>query len=143
MFVRAINILLVIRREKHENIRFPMNGLVYRGGGLGDAHKGFYTVGKSFRVAGFLATSFQRKTADFFMEGADRRNEPCVLWVIKVDPRGLDSVVHRCKHVSYVENTNVKGEEEYLFAPYSPFTVQEVSAFMYVCMYVCWLMRRQ
>jgi hypothetical protein len=33
---------------------------------------------------------------------------------------------YRCDHVSYVERSNVEGEEEYLFAPYSPFTVTKV-----------------
>jgi hypothetical protein len=30
------------------------------------------------------------------------------------------------KHVNYVNASNVSGEAEYLFAPYSPFTVKEV-----------------
>jgi hypothetical protein len=35
-----------------------------------------------------------------------------------------------------VARTKVPGEEEYLFAPYSPFTVKEVCVCMYVYMYV-------
>ena len=34
---------------------------------------------------------------------------------------------YRCKHVNLVEKTNVQGEEEFLFAPYSVFTVSSVT----------------
>jgi hypothetical protein len=33
---------------------------------------------------------------------------------------------YSCKHVNYVSVSKVPGEAEYLFAPYSPFTVKEV-----------------
>ena len=32
----------------------------------------------------------------------------------------------RCKHVNLVHKTHVKGEEEFLFAPYSVFTLESV-----------------
>ena len=122
-----MNTLLVSRRGEQDNIRFPSGGVVYRGGGLPQDHIEFYEVGKAFRVAGFLATSFSVNKAIDFMGYADYRNEPCVLWDIRVDPRGETSNVYRCKHVSYVTYSDLPGEEEYLFAPYSPFTVKEVS----------------
>jgi hypothetical protein len=31
--------------------------------------------------------------------------------------------LERCKHVNFCENSDVHGEEEFLFAPYSVFTV--------------------
>ena len=34
---------------------------------------------------------------------------------------------YRCKHVNLVEKTNVQGEQEFLFAPYSVFTVSSVA----------------
>ena len=40
-----------------------------------------------------------------------------MLWIVRIDP------VLKCVHVNLVEKTNVPGEEEYLFAPYSAFTV--------------------
>ena len=40
-----------------------------------------------------------------------------VLWRVRIDPE------RRCLHVNLVEKSNVPGEEEYLFAPYSAFTV--------------------
>ena len=43
---------------------------------------------------------------------------------MKVDPRGKDFARYRCKHVNFVENSNVSGEREFLYAPYSVFTVE-------------------
>ena len=34
---------------------------------------------------------------------------------------------YRCKHVNLVEKTHIQGEEEFLFAPYSVFTVLSVT----------------
>jgi hypothetical protein len=67
---------------------------------------------------------------------------PPVHWVIRVDPRGEKSLRcacavlvaavashadharrYRCKHVNLVEKSNVAGEIEFLFAPFSVFTV--------------------
>ena len=40
-----------------------------------------------------------------------------ILWTIRIDP------ALKCKHVNLVTKSNVPGEAEYLFAPYSAFTV--------------------
>jgi hypothetical protein len=134
--VAAMNTLLLSRRGDIKMLRFPPNGVTYRGGGLRDEYKSFFTPGKVFRVAGFLASSFLLEKADEFMCFADARGEPCVMWELRVDPEGERLVSRTCKHVNYVARTKVPGEEEYLFAPYSPFTVKEVRVCMYVCMYV-------
>ena len=44
-----------------------------------------------------------------------------ILWTIRIDP------ALKCKHVNLVTKSNVPGEAEYLFAPYSAFTVLSVS----------------
>jgi hypothetical protein len=106
---------------------FPPKGLLYRGGGLPDEHKSFYQVGQVFRASSFLSTSFDRSIADQFMVYADTRREPCVLWEIRLHPGGEYSALLRCKHVNLVAYSNLERELEYLFAPYSPFTVKEVS----------------
>ena len=128
VIVRAVNTLLLAHRGAVQKIVFPKNGVTYRGGGLPDEHRRFYTAGKKYRVPGFLATSFSRQVAENFMMWADSRNEPCVLWIVEVDPEGEHSQAKRCMHVNYVERTgpDVPVEEEYLFAPYAPFTVKEV-----------------
>jgi hypothetical protein len=46
-----------------------------------------------------------------------------VKWIVELDPRGRDALQYRCKHVNFCENSDVPGEEEFLFAPYSVFTV--------------------
>ena len=40
-----------------------------------------------------------------------------MLWRIHPDERGQDDFVFTCKHVNYVQNTNVAGEDELLFVP--------------------------
>ena len=50
-----------------------------------------------------------------------RGDDDCVLWTIRIDS------AQKCKHVNLVTTTNVEGEQEYLFAPYSAFTVLSVS----------------
>jgi hypothetical protein len=83
-------------------------------------HLGFFTAGKKYRVPGFLATSLNENIARNFMAMANQsRDEPCVLWIITVD--------RKCLHVSYIARTHVSTEEEFLFAPYSPFKVLRVS----------------
>ena len=49
-----------------------------------------------------------------------------VHWIFHQHPEAEASVMHRCRHVSFVSRTNVPGEEEYLFAPYSVFTIRRV-----------------
>lgn len=123
---RPYNILLITHRLATEQIKFPLNGVVYRGGGLPDEHRSFFKLGREFRVAGFLASSFSQETAEHFMSSARARGEPCIMWEIHVDPAGESSPAKRCMHVSYVERSNMPGEKEYLFAPYLPFTVKQV-----------------
>lgn len=125
-FVAVINQTLVHTRSRvPQNIRsHPPK--VYRGGGMPHKHLEFFAVGKKYRVAGFLATSLKKDTAREFMQRENQfHGEPCVLWIINID--------RNCLHVSYVEKTHVNTEEEYLFAPYSPFKVVNVS---YVCYFL-------
>ena len=49
-------------------------------------------------------------------------------WIVELDPRGRDALQYRCKHVNFCENSDVPGEEEFLFAPYSVFTVISLTA---------------
>ena len=56
------------------------------------------------------------------------RAEVPVHWIFHQHPRAEASVEYRCRHVSYISDsmTNVPGEGEYLFAPYSVFTIRRV-----------------
>ena len=126
VIARGVNTLLITRRTDAHEIISPPNGVVYRGGGLSDQHRQFYHVGKKYRVPGFLATSFSQEVAESFMTWADRRGEPCVLWIVHVVPEGESSNARKCMHVNYVTRSEAENEQEYLFAPYAPFTVREV-----------------
>jgi hypothetical protein len=123
--VRTINQLLITRRvHGGQQVRFPPDSTCWRGGVLPDHHRDFFQPGTKFRFPVFLATSFSENTAEEFLYRAHMsRNLPAVKWHIKLDPRGAAQIRFRCKHVNYVERTNVQGEDEFLFVPYSAFTV--------------------
>ena len=113
-------------------VPFPPGGVTLRGGGFDNAHQGFFTVGKQFRVPGFLATSFQQATALRFLRTQQAYGRQGILWVVRVDPAGEHDPSKRCKHVNFVshslivDHAGAPAEREYLFAAYSVFTVLEV-----------------
>jgi hypothetical protein len=106
---------------------FPADGITYRGGGFDDAHQDFFTPGKSYRVPGFVATSFSRARAQYFL---GRSTAPAkIMWVVYVNPAGAADRAQRCKHVNLVTHRapGVPDEQEYLFTAYSIFTVRAVT----------------
>ena len=132
--VRAINSLCVLRCNPAK-LMFPPNGITYRGGAL-PLHfvkqlpgqpPPFFVAGKKYRVPMYLATSFELRVAKNFCDMADVRGESPVIWSIKVDPRGASDPLYRCKHVNQVAKSNVPGEAEFLYAPYSVFTIESVT----------------
>ena len=140
--VHAVNELCVVRRRDLGTLTFPENGQTYRGGGFDDSHQGFFTVGKKYRYPGFLATSANERVADEFIDRAVNPNtggiqraqpaRPGIKWIVKFDPRGATDPRFRCQHVNFVKHSHVLNElgepkeNEFLFAPYSVFTVLEV-----------------
>jgi serine/threonine protein kinase len=127
IIARALNTNLVAGRTS--SVIFPANGQCWRGGGFDEQHRSFFTVGKKYRVPGFLATSLQKNVTQTFMFRAEAAGYPVVQWCIQLDsrsdPHGENSLQHRCKHVNLIRVTHVPGEEEYLFAAFSVFTVSE------------------
>ena len=123
---RNINQLCVTRRKEVPQLP-PDGGVCYRGSGLPDVHQAFFSAGKKYRVPGFLATSFARGVAKKFLYNTHHGSGlPVVLWRVHLDPRGRDDFDFTCKHVNYVESSHVGGEKEFLFAPFSAFTVRSV-----------------
>lgn len=122
--VKGINIRRVMLRANFavKRIKFPKHGVCFRGTGFRNEHQPFFEKGRKYRVPGFLATSLSEHIAKQFARRADA-NHPRVLWRITVDPRGKSDPTYRCNHVNVVRHTCLKGESEYLFAPYSAFTV--------------------
>jgi hypothetical protein len=102
-------------------------GECWRGGGFNMAHKDFFTVGKTYRVPGFLATSPRRAATNDFKTRAEAAGYRVVQWKFEFDPRGDPHGVNdkdfRCKHINKLRVTHFLNEDEYLFQAYSPFTV--------------------
>ena len=68
----------------------------FRGGGLPDQHRAFYTVGKRFRTRMYLATSFKKSTARAFMLTHRKPIESHpVLWTIRFTHG-------QCLHVNFL-----------------------------------------
>ena len=63
------------------------------------------------------------------MSGPILAGQSSIIWVVHVDLSGDHDVARRCKYVNLVSvsNTHVAGEAEFLFAPYSIFTVRSVA----------------
>ena len=93
----------------------------FRGGGFDDRHRRFFVVGRKFRQPAFLATSSSEEVADRFMHRAISTAK--VKWVIRIDSK------RKCAHVNLVVNRvpGLPDEQEYLFTPYSAFTVMSVA----------------
>ena len=72
---------------------------------------------RKYRQPAYLATSFSEAVARQFI--VERGGDDCVLWRVRIDP------VRKCHHVNLVTKTvpGLPDEQEYLFAPYSAFTV--------------------
>ena len=119
---RGINTLCVTAgtlRGEAVAVTHPPNNVCLRGGGFDDKYRGFFVQGRKFRQPAFLATSFSEQVARKFI-GWSSMPVKC-LWRVRIDPE------RKCGHVNLVRKTNVQGEEEYLFAPYSAFEVLSVS----------------
>ena len=101
---------------------YPTDGTTWRGGGFRNQFQPFFERmrGKKYRVPGFLATSNKRRVATNFAFTADNAHSRA-LWKIDFDRRGKYQPDFKVRHMTFVSNTLVKGEGEYLFAPYSVF----------------------
>lgn len=66
---RAINTLCV-KRGNLPQVTWPANYTTWRGGGLPNEHRPFFSPGTKYRVPMFLATSFDESTAYQFAERA-------------------------------------------------------------------------
>ena len=94
---------------------FPPDNICFRGGGFDDRFRSFFVRGRQFRQPAFLATSFDQAVANDFIARSTMASK--ARWLVHIDQHD------KCHHVNLVHDTHVPGEEEYLFAPYSAFTV--------------------
>ena len=116
---RAINQLCVSVPPRPP---FPLGDVCFRGGGFDDQHRSFFVARRQFRQPAFLATSFSEAVAEAFIARTPAQF-PKVKWLIRIDP------VEKCNHVNLMTKRvpPLPDEREYLFAPYSAFTVLSVA----------------
>jgi hypothetical protein len=103
-------------------VKFPPGGRTFRGGLLPAEHLPFYTVGKQYRVPGYLASSFNEKIAMGFAKRAWQSasgQTAAVIFVVQVEVEGERDADELCQNANFITNTLVPGEDEYLFVPYS------------------------
>ena len=102
--------------------------VTFRGGGIAPFARRFFEPGQKFQTPQYLASSFKKAVALDFMSQRgmfEGRQEEAVIWYVHVS-------LSFCDHAALVEKSNISdGEEqtpefEYLFAPFSVFTVQKV-----------------
>ena len=130
---RSINSRRIRRGKVSAGINaqsYPPGGETWRGGGFRREHRAFFErmIGKKYRVPGFLATSLRPEIAAAFAFKTNMANpsHPSAVWRITFDPRGKKNPDYRVRHMTLVSKTLTGSENEYLFAPYSVFTLVSV-----------------
>ena len=114
-------------QQQQQQQTFPPNGETWRGGGFRREFQAFYKriQGQKYRIPGFLATSSKKSVAaEYALKAAATKQ--CVMWRVVFDPRGELQPEFRVTHVVCVRKTRLH-ELEYLFPPYSVFTVVSVN----------------
>ena len=132
VFARALN-AFVVTRNRPGTARPPLPPRTYRGGALPRGKQYFFTVGRAYRMPMFLSsTTNERKAHEFMQErapdGTLASKSDAVLWTFVFDPR------LGCNHINLIDrhdgtlggDANAAAEDEWLFAPYSFFTVESV-----------------
>jgi hypothetical protein len=117
---RGINGMCVKRNMDPK--KWPEGDKLFRGACLPLTEIPFFAPEQKYRCPMYLASSVRESVAKNFcaLRGAGTTGELVgVIFVIHVDPQ------LKCWHVNYVERTNCPGEEEFLFVPYSVFTVKK------------------
>jgi hypothetical protein len=123
---KAINQLCVVRGVRDVvTLKYPPDGILWRGGQLPDKHRDFFRVGMKYRAPAFMSTSIDEKVAERFLYEASQHGA-CVKWKILLHPEGATNIKFRCKHVNYLEKSHFDTEAEFLFAPYSAFEVVKI-----------------
>ena len=143
----ALNTFCVTRRAGGAPVKWPPSHVTYRGTAMPRAHRAFFEAGKRYRAPMFVATSFSEDVpVDVFLsrlppptaDQAPPFQEPTI-WRFHLDSSLPEA--RRCVHANFIDRTDgtVHGEDEFLFAPYSVFTVRSVAwhAAPVVNTYVC------
>ena len=96
--------------------------------------RSFFSPGKAYRANMYIATSFREDVSvNTFLQRLETPSaaqnpawQELVLWIFYFD--GSLEETQRCVHVNFIDRTDgtVRKEDEFLFAPYSCFTVRSV-----------------
>eukprot|EP00438_Fugacium_kawagutii_P019322 Skav202373 [mRNA] locus=scaffold1406:160285:161868:+ [translate_table: standard] len=113
--VRAMNKFIVSRGGAAEQ-DWPV--ITYRGPAMPCDQIHFFEGGKQYRCPMFLSTSFQKEVAMDFARMNGKKGKAPVMFHVRYDKQ------LRCAHVKYLKKVaSIESEEEFLFPPYSTFTV--------------------
>ena len=130
----ALNCFCVNRRHGETPTSWPESNVTYRGTAMPRLHRSFFTVGKKYRAPMFVATSFSEDVSvtSFLLrlvpptaDQAPPFQEP-TLWRFHLDSTLPQN--RRCVHANFIDRTDgtVNEEHEFLYSPYSVFTVRAV-----------------
>eukprot|EP00039_Didymoeca_costata_P005973 m.86303 g.86303 ORF g.86303 m.86303 type:complete len:435 (+) comp13052_c1_seq2:325-1629(+) len=126
ILARAIKELCLADLASPQALPFPPNNCVYRGAVIPKKNLEFYTVGKRYRARGFLASSFSESIARQYCQDVWDEHDQAyesVLYVIHIDPFGKYDRTKLCKNANILKKSLNEGDTEYIFTPYSVFTV--------------------
>jgi len=127
IFCAILNEFLVVRDGlPWSKLPWETRNESYRGTGIPRKGLSFFKEGLEYRTNMFLATSLKKEKAEEFIalyyenyQKATPKRDP-VLFIVHF--------LGKCRHVNYIESkmSEVKGENEFLFPPYSAFKVLTV-----------------
>ncbi|KAL3902733.1 MAG: hypothetical protein SGPRY_011946 [Prymnesium sp.] len=132
--VRVINSFCVTRAPGTQLMRFPRSNMTFRGTALPREYREFFRPGMRYRAPMFVATTFDMDVAvHTFLKRLEipsaSQNPPYqepTLWIFHYDSSLPER--KRCVHVNFIGRmeTSVENEDEFLFAPFSCFTIRSV-----------------
>ena len=133
MIFRSLNLLRVHRADTSVTVSdqtYPPAGETWRGTSFRPRFRPFFErmLHRKYRVPGYLSTSSKQSVAAGFVLKAIKadKNHPCAIWRIMFDSRAEIDPAYLVQHMSFVRNSLCPAEHEYLFVPYSVFTLISV-----------------
>jgi len=119
---KGIDELCMVNGGNSIDVKWPDNNVVYRGSGLPEDKKDFYSKGTCYRVPMYFATSVKKNVALEILEYLSPSLQP-VLWYIHFSREQN----FRVNYISSKNNDFETESDEFLFEPYSAFKVRSVN----------------
>ncbi len=119
----ALPLIKGISHISKGDIEWPKDNCLYRGAGISDINQGQFVKGKKYRCPSFLSASMCKKIGEMFYNRAIQRKIDPILFIFHLN----GSADVRCCNVNVVmDKSNTPSEKEFLFLPYSVFTVRSI-----------------